>query len=247
MVKHFQRHFFPELDSTQSLLRQWASQACLPEGTLIWTEHQRAGYGRQGRPWWSSPGESLTFSFLLYPSPPRTAYLSAYVGLALYRTLQPYTTHPLYLKWPNDLWCIPQSPAPAGKLAGILIEILWPQTSRPIALVGIGVNVYQRHFPPSLCACSLAQIGTPPSYLEALLDAFETEFTLTYALSEAELRTSFLAVLWRKVWVEAGSQKQCAEISAWEGDKLRLKALSGEVWEIPAAQATFEIALPCSL
>ncbi|MCS7162658.1 MAG: biotin--[acetyl-CoA-carboxylase] ligase [Bacteroidia bacterium] len=247
MVKCFQRHFFSELDSTQSLLRQWASQATLPEGTLIWTRHQRAGYGRQGRSWWSSPGESLTFSFLLYPSPTSAAYLSAYIGVALHRTLQPYTAHPLYLKWPNDLWCIPQSTLPAGKLAGILIEVLWPQPSRPIALVGIGVNVYQRRFPPGLWACSLAQIGTPPRRLEALLDAFEAEFTHTYTLSESHLRTSFLAALWRKVWVEAGGQKQLAEISAWEGDKLRLKALSGEVWEIPAAQAAFEIALPCSL
>ncbi|GIV24827.1 MAG: hypothetical protein KatS3mg026_0519 [Bacteroidia bacterium] len=135
----FRVHIFPELPSTQTYLREWASREAIPDGTLVWALHQTQGYGRKGTPWLASPGESLTFTFVVTPEPP-FQLLMPRIAVALHETIQPFVRERLFLKWPNDLWC------PRGKLAGLLTELLW-QGPTARAFIGVGVNVYQRRFP----------------------------------------------------------------------------------------------------
>jgi BirA family biotin operon repressor/biotin-[acetyl-CoA-carboxylase] ligase len=98
---------------------------------LIVAETQTAGRGRQGRPWFSAPGASLTFSLALGLAPRDWGGLSLAMGLALAEALDPVEcdvgsgqvkgNQPLGrigVKWPNDLWLR----AGERKLAGILIE-----------------------------------------------------------------------------------------------------------------------------
>lgn len=227
------RYFFPEIDSTQTLLRAWAEKEDLPDGTLVYALHQRAGYGRHGAAWFSTPGESLTFSFLLQGGMHPTT-LPIRVALALYDTVIPYARQPIFLKWPNDLWTLPE---PLGKLAGILSELRWEGAKLRYAIIGIGLNVYQRSFPPELAAASLAQIGTPPS-LDALLNAFEEALFYWRKVPDETTRQTFLRRTWRVGCLLLPDRSTEAHLLAWDNeDNLHFETPTGTL-RLPAALAT---------
>ena len=56
-----------------------------PEGTVLVTEHQRAGRGRMGRTWITPPRAALTFSLLVRPAvpPARRGWLPLLTGVAV--------------------------------------------------------------------------------------------------------------------------------------------------------------------
>ena len=124
---------------------------------LLVAEAQTRGRGRQGKPWFSSPGASLTFSLSLPFSPADWSGLSLAVGVAVAEALDPAPAgqpKAIGLKWPNDRRLMDSgfgigdsapgaSDAPAGfgrKLGGILIETV-AVGSRRMAVIGIGLNV----------------------------------------------------------------------------------------------------------
>ncbi|MCX8087263.1 MAG: biotin--[acetyl-CoA-carboxylase] ligase [Rhodocyclaceae bacterium] len=123
-------------DSTNALLLARA-EAGAPSGSVIVAERQTAGRGRRNRPWFSAPGESLTFSLLWRFAPGRfPAGLSLAAGLAVIEALAKVgagKTARLALKWPNDVL------KDGKKLAGILVELVpgAPQA----AVIGIGLNL----------------------------------------------------------------------------------------------------------
>jgi BirA family biotin operon repressor/biotin-[acetyl-CoA-carboxylase] ligase len=116
---------------------------------LLVAEHQSAGRGRQGRPWQSTPGASLTFSIGVPLAAADWSGLSLAVGVALCEALAPPDTGSepsgpqIGVKWPNDLWLTdgPVHSATNGrKLGGILIETVSAGTQR-LVIIGIGLNV----------------------------------------------------------------------------------------------------------
>jgi BirA family biotin operon repressor/biotin-[acetyl-CoA-carboxylase] ligase len=120
---------------------------------LLVAEHQTAGRGRQGRPWQSAPGASLTFSLSIPISASDWSGLSLAVGVALADSLDtadPEAPGPhIGLKWPNDLWLMDgpvQRAASGRKLGGILIETV-AAGAEPIAarlvIVGVGLNILE--------------------------------------------------------------------------------------------------------
>ncbi|MCX7606115.1 MAG: biotin--[acetyl-CoA-carboxylase] ligase [Bacteroidia bacterium] len=228
MALKFIRHFFSELPSTQLLLQEWAAASSLPEGTLIWTGHQTSGYGRNGTPWYASPGESLTFSFIIYPSL-APGNLTAQTALALYDTLFPFAQDTLFIKWPNDLWCT------QGKVAGILIEVRWKGNHPTMALIGIGINVYQTSFPAHLKAASLAQLGSAPPSLEKLLDSFEKAFSNWYTAPEEQIRTHFLQRLRREGLFLIAQREVEGTITDWSPTGWIEVTTPSEVLRLPAS------------
>ena len=109
---------------------------------LLVAEQQTRGRGRQGKPWLSHAGASLTFSLSLGLQPADWSGLSLAVGVALADALQPQwpAAGPrLMLKWPNDLW-LSAAPGQGRKLGGILIETLMSAGLR-WAVVGVGLNI----------------------------------------------------------------------------------------------------------
>ncbi len=204
----FRRHSLPVVDSTQRYIKDWHRAEPLPDGTLVWAHAQTAGYGRKSRPWVATPGESLTFSFVAYPTEPLPLW-SARIAIALYETAALYTTIPLFLKWPNDLY------APQGKLAGILIEAQWQGEALSAVFVGIGLNVYQRHFEPDLWATSLAMLGANPPSLEHVLDTFEMQFITWLSPTPETLADAFLKRLWRKGPFKVHDREIAGEIVKW--------------------------------
>ena len=120
---------------------------------LLVAEAQTRGRGRQGKPWYSSPGASLTFSLSLPFTPADWSGLSLAVGLAVAEALDPAPAGQppaIGLKWPNDLLlmdtAVGSAPDPGDgpgfgrKLGGILIETV-AMGPRRMAVIGIGLNV----------------------------------------------------------------------------------------------------------
>ncbi len=124
---------------------------------LLVAEAQTRGRGRQGKPWFSSPGASLTFSLSLPFSPADWSGLSLAVGVAVAEALDPVPAgqpRSIGLKWPNDLMLMDaafaagdtaegRGDAASGvgrKLGGILIETV-AVGQRRMAVIGIGLNV----------------------------------------------------------------------------------------------------------
>ena len=110
---------------------------------------QYAGRGQQGTAWQSEPGKNLTFSVLLMPSfldPKYQFRLTVAISIALAQWLELLLHTPVTIKWPNDIYVGDR------KIGGILIENILQGKVWKSAVVGIGINVNQTEFSPSIGA-----------------------------------------------------------------------------------------------
>jgi BirA family biotin operon repressor/biotin-[acetyl-CoA-carboxylase] ligase len=157
-----------QVDSTNTFLKNiLANNEPVPEGTVIMAESQVAGRGQQQNRWYSSAGESLAFSILLKPSflPLNSQFnLIQAISLGVYHALLPLAGSTLKIKWPNDIYVGDK------KLGGILIENQVQGGVIKNAIIGIGLNINQKHFPDWVPnAVSLHQILQTDYELKALL------------------------------------------------------------------------------
>ena len=161
-----------------------AAKSDAPHGALFGAETQARGRGRRGSEWLSSPGAGLWFSLLLRPqlSPEATPALALCAGLAVREAAATRVAVAVQVKWPNDVL------AGKRKLAGVLVEsqVSGPRVSSVI--VGIGVNVEQREFPPPLqdIAVSLALLDAQRTHREPLLADILHSFEVYLRLLETE-------------------------------------------------------------
>lgn len=124
----------PVVDSTNTLALDLAQQGAA-EGTVILTDDQPGGRGRQGRRWQTLPGQQALLSIIVYPTFPAhflvmCAALAVREAIALSSDLEPT------IKWPNDVLI------GGKKVCGILIETTAGSDERFCAVVGIGLNVH---------------------------------------------------------------------------------------------------------
>jgi BirA family transcriptional regulator, biotin operon repressor / biotin---[acetyl-CoA-carboxylase] ligase len=134
-----------EVDSTNTFLKLLLSNnEPLPEGAVIMAEDQTAGRGQRQNKWFSTAGESLTFSILLNPTflPLQQQFdLTRVVSLGVYDALKPLVQDQVKIKWPNDIYIGNK------KLGGILIENQVQGNAIKNSVIGIGLNINQSHFP----------------------------------------------------------------------------------------------------
>jgi BirA family biotin operon repressor/biotin-[acetyl-CoA-carboxylase] ligase len=130
--------------STQSVAFDLAERGAA-DRTVVLADHQTAGRGRRGRSWSDEPGSSLLVSILLRPRLPlpRLPLLSYAAAVAVAEALEAVAGLRPSLKWPNDVL------VRGRKIAGILLESRLSPAA-PTVVVGIGVNLTQRRFPPEL-------------------------------------------------------------------------------------------------
>lgn len=173
--------FHEAVDSTNRIALERARGGA-PEGAAVVADSQSAGRGRRGRSWFSPPGANLYVSVVLRPRVPPAvvAQIPLVAAAALHRALAARAPElPLRIKWPNDILT-----ERGAKLAGVLCEAAVESAALRHAVVGMGVNVNVRSFPPDLAgtATSLAiESGREHDrrrLLAAVLNAFEEDYRL---------------------------------------------------------------------
>jgi len=138
-------HYAPTTAST-NVDASAAARRGEPHGSVYLADEQLAGRGRGGHAWISAAGEGLYVSVVLRPrfSAARLPLLPLATGLAAARAIHAAAALAVDLRWPNDLLI------GARKAGGILIEAGTNSEGPPHAVLGIGINVHQRAFPPDL-------------------------------------------------------------------------------------------------
>ncbi|MFA1539642.1 biotin--[acetyl-CoA-carboxylase] ligase [Actinomadura sp. DLS-62] len=176
-----------ETGSTNADLAARAREGA-PEGTVLATELQTAGRGRQGRTWTAPARSGLAFSMLLRPAVPvpLLGWAPLLTGVAVATAVRRMTAWSqtgdrflgeaadvavdARLKWPNDVLVGDR------KLAGILAEKV-----EDGLVIGVGLNVGLRAEElPVPTATSLAIEGAPLSDRAPLLRAILREFGTWY-------------------------------------------------------------------
>ena len=137
-----------EVASTNTFLKDALSKSTpLLEGTVILAEKQLAGRGQADNSWISEPGKNLTFSILLNPAflqVDKQFELNKAISLALNDVMAIYAGKDALIKWPNDSYIGNK------KIGGMLIENIVHGNKIRHAIIGIGLNINQTNFPPSL-------------------------------------------------------------------------------------------------
>jgi BirA family biotin operon repressor/biotin-[acetyl-CoA-carboxylase] ligase len=138
-------HLFPSIESTNTHAMQEASKGA-PHGSVYIAEEQTAGRGRGDHAWHSEPYSGLYVSILLRPQVAAAdgLWLSLATGLAVQQAIENVTGLVTDIRWPNDLLF------DGRKVGGILLEMNAEATRVRYAVIGIGINVNHRKFPPEL-------------------------------------------------------------------------------------------------
>ena len=123
-----------------------AARAGAPHGSVYFADQQLAGRGRGANTWLSTAGDGLYVSVLLRPRLPaaRMPLLPLAAGLAAADAVRSVSGLLVDLRWPNDILIGPR------KAGGILVEAHTEDHTLAYAVIGIGINVHQRAFPPDL-------------------------------------------------------------------------------------------------
>ncbi|MCL2515062.1 MAG: biotin--[acetyl-CoA-carboxylase] ligase [Microbacteriaceae bacterium] len=156
-----------------------------PHLSVLLTDEQTAGRGRQGRTWQAAPGTSLAVSVLLRPDQlpgdlPIGAFgwLPLLAGVAMKRAVAAQGATAAELKWPNDVLI-------AGrKVCGILAELL-PDAAGVVVGSGINLTMTEAQLPvPTATSLALAGVAAPDA--DALLADYLTGLsTLVSELANA--------------------------------------------------------------
>ncbi|MEZ4827280.1 MAG: biotin--[acetyl-CoA-carboxylase] ligase [Bacteroidia bacterium] len=169
----------PEFPSTN----RYASEllpSSPPEGTLITVVNQTEGKGQKGNTWHTKPGQNLTFSVIFYPdflSPEKVFMLSKVASLAVRDTIASFLPmEDVWVKWPNDILLNKK------KVAGILIENQLEGMTIRSCVMGIGLNVNQRAFPPEIenKAVSMRSFSDKDFDLEKVLQSLLSHLEANY-------------------------------------------------------------------
>lgn len=135
-----QLHVFPELGSTNDLLKTMARQGA-PHGTVLIADRQTGGHGRLGRSFLSPPGVGVYLSILLRPdcAPGDLMHLTCATAVAMCDAVEQAVSFRPGIKWTNDLVFQKR------KLGGILTELgLNSRGKVDYAIIGIGINCCQQ-------------------------------------------------------------------------------------------------------
>lgn len=135
---------YASLPSTNAAVLEEAEKGA-PEGLVIVANEQSEGRGRRGRSWFSPGGPGLYFSILLKPRCPEEHFslLPLAIGVGVANGLEKLGIKEIGVKWPNDVQIS------GRKAGGILVESRSIDSVRT-AIVGVGLNVVNREFPPEL-------------------------------------------------------------------------------------------------
>ena len=135
--------------STNSEMKELLKVEELPAGTMLLTDFQTAGRGRQGKSFYSPKGMGLYFSILTRPreNQGNAILITTHAAVAVVRTIQELYGIELSIKWVNDLFYQEK------KVCGILAEGKFQSNSGiyngqrnlsnlEYCIMGIGLNLF---------------------------------------------------------------------------------------------------------
>ncbi len=167
--------------STNDFLRQMLTPD-LPEGFVVFAEHQTAGRGQRGNRWDSAAHQGLWFSILLRPKIPLadSARLTSWAAAAVAETIRQQLSVVPLVKPPNDVYM------GTRKVCGVLVETKAGAGAAFAAIAGIGININQplEAFPETLRerAGSLAMAVGGPVDRQTFAVALLRELDRSYAV-----------------------------------------------------------------
>ena len=111
----------------------------VPEGLVVFAEHQTAGRGQRGNRWESTASKGLWFSILLRPEIllSNSGRLTIWAMEAISDVIRSEFGLEPAIKLPNDVQF------DEHKIAGVLVEMRAQDKAPHLAVVGIGINVNQ--------------------------------------------------------------------------------------------------------
>lgn len=190
-------------DSTNS----WAARAMadIDKMSVFAAKYQTAGRGQRGNKWHSASGENLTFSIGLRFGNEVTGHLKAIDQFVITEisalAVADFLTSKgaaVKIKWPNDIYVRDR------KICGMLIENSLRADEVATSILGIGINLKQREFPPELVNPTSLALATgmemePEAALAEFMPCFlaRMEMSLTPE-GRIRLRNDYLGVLYRK-------------------------------------------------
>ena len=130
-----QIEYYTQLKSTNE--ESWElSNDGAKSGTVVITDNQFEGKGRNGRNWLATPNKSLSFSILIEKIIPvkLCGWIPIITALAIERALSHFQIQ-ISLKWPNDILLN------GKKMGGVLIESKIKGTLVNKLIIGIGLNI----------------------------------------------------------------------------------------------------------
>lgn len=232
---------FEEIDSTNEYLKREADK--LPQGSVARALHQTAGKGRRGRKW-EDDKDSLMFSLLLKDNlnPDRVSLLPLLTGVVLYETLEDYGIQ-TSLKWPNDVLLHDK------KCCGILLEGMSEGSSLKALILGVGLNLNAKRFPPELekKATSL-YLETGKTYDgKEVLNHFLTHFDKEYSKYLAN-KDSYLDILRKHSYLDGkkvllnyyGEGKEVTVVRVEEDGRLKVVDKENKPLYLNAGEVTLE-------
>ena len=205
MTKKHDIIWLDTVDSTNNEVRRRISN--LDNLSVLSASEQTAGRGQTGNTWIAAPGENLTFSIVIKFGKDSWAFaplraldqfvISEITALSVVDLLAAHDIH-AKIKWPNDIYVGDR------KICGILIENSLRERMLSSSIIGVGLNVNQTSFDPSLPnPASMALCSGHSLPLEPLLEEFmyiikgycTRYMNITGGL--ARLRKLYLAQMWR--------------------------------------------------
>jgi len=148
-------------------------------GTVVLADSQAAGRGRNGKRW-TSPSRGVWMTLIERPTDASAIdVLSLRIGLAAARALDTFTSEPVRVKWPNDLF------VEDAKVAGVLVEARWRGERLDWVAIGLGVNMQPPPEQPR--AATLESGASRVDVLCALLPELRAAAARTGMLSSEEM------------------------------------------------------------
>jgi BirA family biotin operon repressor/biotin-[acetyl-CoA-carboxylase] ligase len=155
-IHQYNFHVIQQVDSTNKYAMEMVSEGLAQHLDAWFAIEQTEGKGQRGKNWISNPGENITFSVVIRPQAcfqKKTLAFNAFITLVCRDFISRILQLDVQIKWPNDLFINDR------KAGGILIENRFVGDNWKWAIVGIGINVNQVHFPENIfLATSLKKI-----------------------------------------------------------------------------------------
>jgi BirA family biotin operon repressor/biotin-[acetyl-CoA-carboxylase] ligase len=193
-----------ETNSTNDAISRVASTdglPSIPEGLVVFAEHQTDGRGKRGNRWESAAGKGLWFSILLRPEIQlsESGRLTIWATEAISEVIRTKFGLEPAIKSPNDVQLY------GRKVSGVLVEMRAQDEAPHLAVVGIGINVNQCRddFPAKLqdraisLAMALGRQVDRQNFAVALLQKLEVTYRENFSKASGALSSPIAPITTR--------------------------------------------------